>query len=123
MVCPRFFRVPDSFALYLRVGYCGTHYFLEIQNMDLDNPEYKSLSLLFATGDVTQSSHKELERYLVLLSKPQAKVYIGTNYEQACESVRMMLTVRISQKANRWAMIISVIALIVSIVSLIATIK
>jgi hypothetical protein len=90
----------------------------------MSNEEYENLSKILAQGDITTSSKKELERYLVLLSRPGASVHISGNlYQQACESVRLLLTVRISEEVNnqarkdsRIALVIACVALVVSIV-------
>lgn len=83
--------------------------------------EYVSLSHIFAGGDISKASKAELERYAVMLSRPNAFQHFGASgFPQICETVRTLIQVRMSEEANKEANRISMIALIISIAALLA---
>lgn len=83
--------------------------------------KYKELNDILAYGDITKSSKSDLERFAVLLSKPEASIaFGGSQFPQACETVRLMLTVRMSEEQNIQARRESRLALIIACVALIA---
>ena len=69
-----------------------------------------------------RQSKTALERFAVMLSRPRAYEHFGaTSFPQICETVRILILVRISEEANKEASRISRIALYISIVTLIAS--
>jgi hypothetical protein len=81
--------------------------------------DYKKLRDLFSAGDISKASKEELERYAVMLSRPEAYVKIGdVSFPYACETVRTLLIVRMSEEANKEATRISKIALWIAGVAL-----
>ena len=83
--------------------------------------DYVALQQVFAGGDISRSSKSELERYAVMLSRPNASMYFGIrDYPQVCETVHMLILVRMSEEANSEATRISKIALYIAIAALIA---
>jgi len=87
----------------------------------MSNAEYDDLSAVFSRGDVTTLNKKQLERFLVLLSRPNASTrFPGSLYPQACDAVRLMLTVRMSEEQNLQAQKESRLALIIACVALLA---
>ena len=81
--------------------------------------DYQKLRALFSTGDISKVSKEELECYAVMLSRPEAHVRIGdVSFPQACETVRTLLIVRMSEEANREATRISKIALGIAVTAL-----
>lgn len=86
------------------------------------NADYVELGHTFAGGDISKASKAQLERFAVMLSRPNAFTHFGkADYPQVCETVRTLILVRISEEANREASRISWIALCISIAALIAT--
>lgn len=84
---------------------------------------YVELGHMFAGGDISRASKSELERFAVMLSRPSASRHFGkSDFPQACETVRTLILVRISEEANREASRISRIALYISIAALVATV-
>ena len=84
--------------------------------------DYVALDQLFSGGDITKASKTALERFAVMLSRPRAYEHFGaTSFPQICETVRILILVRISEEANKEASRISRIALYISIVALIAS--
>lgn len=74
--------------------------------------DYRELHRLLSDGDITKSTKTELERFAVMLSRPDAHVKFGwTSFPQVCETVRTLLIVRMSEEANNEATRISTIAL------------
>jgi hypothetical protein len=48
--------------------------------------DYLELSHLFAGGDITKASKADLERFLVMLSRPNAFTHFGqSDFNQICE--------------------------------------
>jgi hypothetical protein len=83
--------------------------------------KYKELSEVFARGDITRATKAELERFAVLLSRPGASIaFGGSQFPQACETVRLMLTVRMSEEQNLQARKESRLALIIAWAALFA---
>lgn len=81
--------------------------------------DYVELHHLLSGGDITKSTKAELERFAVMLSRPDAHVKFGwTSFPQVCETVRTLLMVRMSEEANRQTTLMSLIALAVSVVAL-----
>ena len=81
--------------------------------------DYLTLSHVFAGGDISRASKTELERYAVILSRPNAHVHFShTSFPQVCETVRTLILVRLSEESNREALRNSKIALGVSFVAL-----
>ena len=87
--------------------------------------EYLALNHLFAGGDISSSSKKELERFSVMLSRPNAFTHFGAaSFPQICETVRTLLIVRMSEEQNQQAKRESRLALIISCIALLmATIQ
>ena len=74
-------------------------------------------------GTIVRASKQELEQYAIALSTSDARDrFPAAQFAQACELVRLLLSVRISEENNKEATKISKIALIVAIVALIATV-
>lgn len=87
---------------------------------DFTLADYAELHHLLSGGDITKSTKTELERFAVMLSRPDAHVKFGwANFPQVCETVRTLLIVRMSEEANKEATQISRIALGVAVVALI----
>ncbi len=86
--------------------------------------DYQKLSEVFSGGDPSKATKAELQRYAVMLSRPKAWARFtgGGDYPQVCETVRMLILVRISEEANRAATRISIIALVVAIAAFIASV-
>lgn len=83
--------------------------------------EYLALSHLFGAGDVSRSSKQELERFAVMLSRPNAFTHFGAaSFPQLCETVRTLLIVRMSEEQNEQAKRESRLALIIAVVALLA---
>ena len=83
--------------------------------------KYKELNDILARGDITRSTKTDLERFAVLLSRPGASTaFGGSQFPQACETVRLMLTVRMSEEQNLQARKESRLALIIACVALLA---
>lgn len=84
--------------------------------------DYLTLSHVFAGGDISRASKTELERYAVILSRPNAHVHFSqTSFPQVCETVRTLILVRMSEEANTEALRNSKVALYISIAALVAT--
>lgn len=84
--------------------------------------DYVKLGQMFAGGDISQASKSELERFAVMLSRPNAFTHFGkTDFPQVCETVRTLILVRMSEEANREGSRISKIALAISIAALVLT--
>ena len=91
------------------------------------NEDYVNLSHAFAGGDISKATKAELERFAVMLSRPQAYAHFGErDFPQVCETVRILILVRISEEANleasRTSKIALYIALFALVISLIQTI-
>ncbi|UCV00699.1 hypothetical protein [Acidovorax radicis] len=83
--------------------------------------EYLELSHLFGGGDISRSSKKELERFAVMLSRPNAFTHFGAaSFPQICETVRTLLIVRMSEEQNQQAKRESRLALVIAVVALLA---
>ena len=91
---------------------------------------YLELSRLFGGGDISTCSKRSLERFAVMLSRPNAFTHFGAaSFPQICETVRTLLVVRMSEEQNeqakresRLALIIACIALLAGIVQAVASI-
>ena len=82
--------------------------------------DYHDLSMAFAGGDISKATKSELERFAVMLSRPQAYLQFGErDYPQVCETVRLLILVRISEEANHEASQTSSIALRIALVALV----
>ena|SRR5215510_10551045 len=82
--------------------------------------DYLQLNHVFSGGDISKSSKAELERYAVMLSRPNAHSHFGgSSFPQICETVRTLIQVRMSEESNREATRISKIALYISIAALV----
>lgn len=85
--------------------------------------DYNNLGQVFATGDISTASKSELERYAVMLSRPNASGHFNKNsFPQVCETVRLLIIVRISEEANRDALRTSKIALVVAVIALVVSV-
>lgn len=63
--------------------------------MRFSDSDYIALARVFSSEDITKSSKAELERYLVMLTRPTAFTHFGElQYPQVCETVRTLLTIR-----------------------------
>lgn len=90
--------------------------------------DYGSLNAVFSGGDISASSKQELERFAVMLSRPNAFTYFGaSSFPQICETVRTLLMVRMSEEQNvqakresRLALYIAGLALIVGVIQAVA---
>jgi hypothetical protein len=84
------------------------------------NEDYVKLSHAFAGGDISKATKSELERFAVMLSRPQASEHFDSrSFPQVCETVRLLLLVRISEEANIEALRNSNIALRVALAALV----
>lgn len=91
--------------------------------MTFTNADYVELGHVFAGGDISKASKSELERFAVMLSRPNASTHFDqSGFPQICETVRTLILVRISEAANQDASRISKIALYISIAALVATV-
>lgn len=81
--------------------------------------EYSTIINLFNSGDITKATKQQLERFAVLLTRPEAPMTFNSQHPQVCETVRMLLLVRISEESNSEASRISIIALLISALALI----
>lgn len=87
------------------------------------NDDYTSLGHIFAGGDISKASKAELERYAVMLARPSASSAFGQrDFPQVCETVRLLLLVRISEESNREATRIAKTALWIALVALLASV-
>ena len=86
--------------------------------------EWLDLNHLLSGGDLSSSTKKQLETYAVMLSRPRAieRVAGTSNFVAACDMVRTLLIVRMSEEQNEQAKRESRIALIISCVALLASI-
>lgn len=89
--------------------------------------DYHELIEAFGGGDISKATKSELERFAVMLSRPQAYAMYGEpSFPQVCETVRLLILVRISEEANKDASRTSTIALRIAlgalIISLVQTI-
>jgi len=73
-------------------------------------------------GTIAKSTKLELEQYATALSTPGASDLFPNNFEQACELIRLLLSVQISEESNKEATRISKIALCVAALALIVTV-
>ena len=81
--------------------------------------DYVQLEHVLAGGDISKATKAELERFAVMLSRPNAYVQFGaSSFPQVCETVRTLLIVRMSEEANKEATRISQIALGVAMAAL-----
>ncbi|MBI5671956.1 MAG: hypothetical protein HZC50_01525 [Nitrospirae bacterium] len=81
--------------------------------------DYVELEHVFAGGDISKATKAELERFAVMLSRPNAYTQFGvSSFLQACETVRTLLIVRMSEEANDEATQISKIALYIAMAAL-----
>lgn len=81
--------------------------------------DYAELDRIFTGGDISKCSKGGLEKFAVMLSRPRAKEKFRTsNFPQICETVRMLILVRMSEESNAQAMRVSLIAIIVAFVAL-----
>jgi|CXWL01.1.fsa_nt_gi hypothetical protein len=72
---------------------------------------------------VSKASKAKLERYAVILSRPHAYAHVSSaGFPQMCETVRILILVRISEESNREATSIAKIALWISLVALLASV-
>lgn len=91
--------------------------------------DYSALNHLFSGGDISSCTKAELERFAVMLSRPQAFAHFGANsFPQICETVRTLVLVRMSEEQNvqarkesRLALIIACVALLAGIVQAVAS--
>lgn len=82
--------------------------------------DYHNLSTTFAGGDISKATKSELERFAVMLSRPQAYIHFGqASFPQICETVRLLTLVRISEEANQEASRTSTIALRIALCALV----
>jgi hypothetical protein len=92
--------------------------------IQFSDAEYVHLSHLFSGGDISSSRKGDLERYAVMLARPNAYTHFSKySFPQICETVRTLILVRMSEEQNfkaqresRLALIIAVIALLAGIV-------
>ena len=102
----------------------------KVKAIKFSEAEYVALVHLFSGGDISSSSKVELERFAVMLSRPNAYAHFGgSSFPQICETVRTLLIVRMSEEQNveasrisRVAMFVALVALIVTAIQTIATI-
>jgi hypothetical protein len=81
--------------------------------------DYEELNRIFTGGDISKCSKGELEKFAVMLSRPRANEKFGTsNFPEICETVRMLILVRMSEESNAQANRVSRIAIIVAFVAL-----
>jgi uncharacterized protein YjaG (DUF416 family) len=74
--------------------------------------EFSRLKSIVFRGDISKASKEELERFAVILSRPNAYDRYGkADFPQVCETVRTLMIVRMSEQANEQATRISKIAL------------
>ena len=87
--------------------------------------EYLELNHLFGGGDISTRPKHDLERFAVMLSRPNAFTHFGAaGFPQICETVRTLLIVRMSEEQNEQAKRESRLALIISCIALLmATIQ
>nr|WP_294866558.1 hypothetical protein [uncultured Pseudogulbenkiania sp.] len=70
--------------------------------MKIDESDFIELSRIFSSGDVSKSTKAQLERYIVMLSRPTACTHFGElQFPQVCATVRTLLTVRCIEESNR----------------------
>ena len=66
---------------------------------------YAELQRRAQSGNLMNASRVDLERYGMLLSRPQASSHFaGLQYPQICEFVRTLLIVRLSEESERRAL-------------------
>jgi len=81
--------------------------------------EYVELNHLVSGGDIATSSKPELERFAVMLARPNAFTQFGAaSFPQICETVRTLLIVRMSEEQNEQAKRESRLALIIACIAL-----
>lgn len=86
--------------------------------MKFTEEDYINLWNVFSGGDISTASKSKLERYAVMLSRPHASDQFGKNFPQVCETVRLLILVRISEEANDEAKRMSKAALIIALAAL-----
>jgi hypothetical protein len=84
--------------------------------------DYVHLVRLFASGGISDASKSDLEHYAVMLSRPDAQTHIGrSSLPQACETVRTLLLVRMSEAANAHSMRMGRLAKWIAIAAIVVT--
>ncbi len=87
--------------------------------MSFTEADYVELRNVFAGGDISNVTKAELERFAVMLFRPNVYGrFDAINYPQVCETVRTLLIVRMSEEANEEATRISKIALYIAMAAL-----
>jgi hypothetical protein len=91
--------------------------------------DYVHLARLFSSGEISKASKSELERYGMMLSRPNARQHFsGSSFSQICEIVRVLLSARTSEDASAarrtsaLAVCIALAALVVTALQTISTI-
>lgn len=84
---------------------------MAIQQTTFTAADYLELKHLVSGGDISKASKVELERFAVILCRPNAYTHFDTSFPQLCETVQTLLIVRMSEEANKEATRISTIAL------------
>ena len=88
--------------------------------MQFTTEDYTNLSREFANGDISKASKSELERFAVMMSRPEAYRHFGAHsFGENCETVRLLILVRISEEANQEASRTSTIALRIALCALV----
>ena len=88
--------------------------------------EWLELNHLLSGGDLSACTKAELETFATMLSRPRAieRVAGTSNFDAACNMIRTMLVVRMSEEQNEQAKQESRLALIISCIALVmATIQ
>ena len=83
--------------------------------------DFVDLSERLARGDITTASKQELERFTVMLCRPNASTrFPGSQFPQACETVRLLLlrehinTIERRSAKYQWLVIALAVAALVS---------
>ena len=89
-------------------------------NIEITGADYTQLTNVIDTGDITKASKADLERYAIMLCRPDAwRVFSEKRISQISEIVRLLLMARVSQEINREAKRISIVALLISAFALV----
>lgn len=90
-------------------------------NIEITGADYTQLTNVIDIGDITKSSKPDLERYAIMLCRPDAwRVFSEKRISQISEIIRLLLMARVSQEINREAKRISIVALLISALALVA---
>ena len=80
--------------------------------------DFQALFKAFKAGEVMTASRKDLERYAMMICRPEAGTHFpGHMWPQVADTIRLLLLVRISEETQTQALAIAKVALWISVLA------